>query len=451
MLKKKIVSIVLSVVLLISSLSACGSKPAEDRSFGDKKARKPLHVWVDVSVGHAEGDFMKTYFTKLAADIKNNCGIEELVFEVVPSEGSDREAAFQRLRTEIMAGTGPDLFLTSTVYNPSAQDIRDTLFTFPEKNMEAGLFLPLDDYMENNTRFTDWDKQTQAVLNAGRSSEGQVIIPLTYTFDVLVYPESKANIPFTTDLTMQEILDDPENCDLSALLYSYVDRYDEKSTDTFGINLRHFTTVLGELADYETEELCFTEQELHDAATTAFDLYDTAYAQTDQLFIKNSIGEDLFYALHTAYFEEEMALVPVYSRNGGVTASITAFAAVNRNTKYSEEAFTVLDYLMREDFQRNSEMFSLYFTDGIPMQNDLAQEGKDIYAFGRSDGGFVLPQKQAEDLLAIKEQITAVNFNTELDIALKELMYISIFENNSQVSPEAVSDCFDKMERMLGE
>lgn len=46
------------------------------------------------------------------------------------------------------------------------------IFNYPEKSMDVGLFLPLDEYMEKNTRFTDWDAQTQAVLRAGRRDEG---------------------------------------------------------------------------------------------------------------------------------------------------------------------------------------------------------------------------------------------------------------------------------------
>ena len=104
---------------------------------------------------------------------------------------------------------------------------------------------------------------------------------------------------------------------------------------------------------------------------------------------------------------------------------------------------------MRENCQRNSELFSNYFSNSIPMQNDLGQEGKSLYEFGRE--GYVLDHAQFEDLLAIKEQLTAVNFDTELDFVLKDLIYKSIFENKSIVSPEAVSDGYDKMKRMMGE
>lgn len=449
-MKKKILAVIMAAILLIGTLSACGSKPEENRSFGDKVTRNTLHVCVDTSLGLSDTDELtKRYFTKLSEEIKTACGIEKITFELVPQTGADREAALQRLRTEIMAGTGPDLFLMSTVVNGSGLNIRDALFTFPEKNMEAGLFLPLDEYMENNTRFTDWDKQTQTVMQAGRNSEGQVIIPLTYTFQVLVFPESQVNIPFTTDLTMQEILDDPETREIGALMYSYLYRSDPEDLST-GINLRHLSTVLGKLADYEKEELLFTEEELFDIQTNVFSLYEAAQAQCEFQFMKTDITErDFFYELHTAYFDEEMAIAPIYSRNGGVTASITAFAAVNRNTKLPKEAFTVLDYLMRENCQRNSELFSNYFSNGIPMQNDLGQEGKSLYEFGRE--GYVLDHAQFEDLLAIKEQITAVNFDTELDFVLKDLIYKSIFENKSIVSPEAVSDGYDKMKRMMGE
>ena len=48
-----------------------------------------------------------------------------------------------------------------------------------------------------------------------------------------------------------------------------------------------------------------------------------------------------------------MTMIPVYSMDGDVTATVEAYTGINRNTKHAEEAFFVVDYLMRVDVQQN--------------------------------------------------------------------------------------------------
>ena len=145
-----------------------------------------------------------------------------MVLEILPppqdweghSNGTARGAALTRLRTEIMSGEGPDVFLMR--YTPysgiDGNDYENTdfLFRYPEKAMETGLFLPLDEYIENNAELAEWDKLTQPVLDAGRNEEGLQIIPLNYTFPLLGYPKSEwEHIP-DKKYTWNDMLENPE-------------------------------------------------------------------------------------------------------------------------------------------------------------------------------------------------------------------------------------------------
>lgn len=58
-----------------------------------------------------------------------------------------------------MSGGGPDAFIMSNNYGDENEQ-KSSLFKYPQKSMEMGLFLSLDEYMENNTQFTEWDKLT---------------------------------------------------------------------------------------------------------------------------------------------------------------------------------------------------------------------------------------------------------------------------------------------------
>ena len=448
---KKFSSLTLILLSMLVFFSAC-TDSSKDNYYGDAVDESTLVICLDPGCDWDAYELEKT-LGELGSEIKSACGIDQLTFEVLPKEGAEREMALQRLRTEIMAGDGPDVFIMQTVAVASVTGInKDALFNFPEKNMEAGLFLPLDEYMEKNTQFTDWSAQTQVVLDAGRTDEGQVIVPMTYTFPVLVYPENEVTVPYTTEVTMQDILNDPENAEIGALLYSNIYRHDEMEKSTMSQSTRGLPYILGTLADYESEELLFTEDELYETLTTMLSLYDDA-SENQYKYIKNDASySNLIYQIFNGYFDTDMALVPVYSLRGGVTASIRSYAAVNRNTRLPQDAFSVIDYLMREEAQRKSVLYSKFFVNGIPLQNDLGSEEKTLEA--AYDPQRYLAQPYFEDLLLIKEQITEVNFQSNLDAVLEDLIVNAIYDesfSDEAVARAYVSEAYAKMKRMMGE
>ena len=89
---------------------------------------------------------------------------EEFMYqlEILPPAFSaqERDIAITRVRTEMMAGKGPDVFLmdmTCSFKSLSANSgkLLDPLFRFPEQAMDNRLFLPLDEYMEASS--TNYD------------------------------------------------------------------------------------------------------------------------------------------------------------------------------------------------------------------------------------------------------------------------------------------------------
>ena len=77
--------------------------------------------------------------------------------------------------------------------------------------------------------------------------------------------------------------------------------------------------------------------------------------------------------------DEATTMIPIYSDEGGVTATVTSFACINRNAKHAEEAFFILDLLMSREVQQEARQYKLYNLIGdlnlsIPMHMDLMQE-----------------------------------------------------------------------------
>ena len=67
-----------------------------------------------------------------------------------------------------------------------------------------------------------------------------------------------------------------------------------------------------------------------------------------------------------------MTMIPLYSKDGDVTATVQAYTGINRNTKHAEEAFFVVDYLMRVDVQQNFKLFYMLGQNyGLPIHEDV--------------------------------------------------------------------------------
>ena len=94
-------------------------------------------------------------------------GGSEVEFIIIPTDKNEAEMKISELRTELMAGEGPDIFLLECE-QPAQEEVRDGLFVDLEKTMETGLFLPLDEYIEN-AKHMDTSGWNQTVLDAGKT------------------------------------------------------------------------------------------------------------------------------------------------------------------------------------------------------------------------------------------------------------------------------------------
>ena len=134
-----------------------------------------------------------------------------------------------------------------------------------------------------------------------------------------------------------------------------------------------------------------------------------------------------------------------------MTATITSYAAVNRGTRHPEEAFAVIDYIMSEDMQRKGDLYSQPFDLGLPLQNDLGSKEKPLQAKHEHLGLSIryLDDMYFEDFLCIKDQITAVNFDTDINAVLDALVLDT--RNNGELKREDVSEAYEKIKRLVGE
>ncbi len=121
-----------------------------------------------------------------------------------------------------------------------------------------------------------------------------------------------------------------------------------------------------------------------------------------------------------------ITMVPLYSDDGGMTAAVTSYVAINRSTKHADEAFFLADLLLRKETQLSSALYSewLVYNDsvGIPVYADAMQDTSPVTWHGMTD--WHMSAENYENFSAARSQITRVRFQGGLEEALCKLLCV---------------------------
>ena len=322
--------------------------------------------------------------------------------EIIPQDSDTAEIKASNIRTELMSGEGPDVFLLST---GAERESMPVLFPNPEKLMYTDTFLPLDDFLET-AEYARPEKFNQKILEAGKTEKGQMILPITYTYQKVVFRKTDLEGLQEIPLSWEE-LRTCENPVLQEAVFHYT---------------HCMYPLFGKLADYKKGKLLFTEEELQT-------MLEEVCAYTEWNEYRENRPEDLsiqglfdFYP-NLAASQDEKILVGIPNKNGGITAEIGTYIAVNRNTKIPDEAFSFLDLLFRDEIlfgpgievgtKWGGNMFQRWFSDKdhLILNQELAKRYPDL---------------SEADLTALEEldnQINAVSFYSDLEKELEDLYW----------------------------
>ena len=216
-------------------------------------------------------------------------------------------------------------------------------------------------------------------------------------------------------------------------------------------SFQSINNLFGELADYRNDEISFTEDELLLRYSELRDLKRLRDQQDLNGLYKEKGGTTLLDigAPSIPLLGDKLddsspnyIMIPQYNLTGGVTANITSFAAINRNTKYPELSFRMLDCLLSKDVQSRCPIYGNVM--GTPVHMDLPQRNQPAQTvFG---GTWYMSEWNFAQFSSLRGQVNEVKFYTELD----ELL-IRISEEGSKPLDKVVHDNYMKMQMMLAE
>ncbi|MBQ2669027.1 MAG: hypothetical protein IJF56_10415 [Clostridia bacterium] len=490
---KKTLCIVLAILMLTAVFMGCSKKAEDDENvvksielqLEDREDKTvieevlenkpdPLRVCVDLDFTDRVQGEMET--SGLMLGVLSNISLEggpaDIVCDVLPADLPESEGArmsmMNRIRAEIMSGAGPDVFIMGTNGSYFGR-MGDSMFAVPEKTMANGIFLPLDDYIEN-AKFMEWDKFHPVIMEAGRDAYGQQLIPMAYTFPITFFREEDVPEKFGAETTWQDMLE-TDNGALAAASTWY-------HTESFGLsemNGHYMGYTFGALADIENETLLVTEEELLQRTNEIMEQrrkYDEGelpeapahYQTTLRANLDNSgsrivgvewsDGIDPYAGL---YPNDKKTMVPIYSADGGITAQILYYTAVNANTTRPDDAFFVVDYIMSTSSQQRSSLYGriLTRTNGFPVHTELGSPQKPLI-YDSVFGTWYFKQDNFEEFSRIRDQITHARFRSSLDEALDNFYYdcFRFYRNgseNGETLEDITAESYRQMEILLGE
>mgnify|MGYP001144278985 CR=1 FL=1 len=193
--------LLLTLVLLLPLPSCAGKEHADVRLCIDLAVNGdssiPL-IAVQKTIFEISGPMDIPDFTGNFSKVWDIPGLDLEFIEFDENDPQVRLDSIKKVRDEIAAGKGPDVFMCACYDTPENVVEGGRLFPDVKQAMEEDIFLPLDDYYDDlELRYF-----CQPLLDGGKNSQGQqVVIPVTFSVPVTI----------TADGESMDFLPDPRN------------------------------------------------------------------------------------------------------------------------------------------------------------------------------------------------------------------------------------------------
>ena len=297
---------ILCVCTLTAGLLGCGT---EEKS----EEKKILRVVTDGRL-HDQAEAAAKFTEGTNSEI-------EVKIQQLPEKKEERENEIQKLRTEIMAGKGADVYLLENVQENTVEDVMPMLEN-PYQTMQSGALASLDEFMEKDSYWED-NTYNEAILKEGQYDGRQYIIPMSVMYYVL--PRTEDMEEMTGD-TLEEWVEQVANSD------------DTRLKAIFSTLMSQGARWIQPAADYESGEVLFDQKKWCEFADKFIRFRKAAEEEPalmeEHYFFENGRAADK---------KEKVDLQIVPDIDGRKMASIMSYAAVGMSSDLKQEAY---DYLM---------------------------------------------------------------------------------------------------------
>ncbi len=394
---KKICAMGLAVSMMFSVLCGCRQSPVHEQETNAEAGDENTTLWVLTEISKTDG--MNCQANQIIKAFEKEHEGVEVKLEILPTEAGEREVYLKQLRTQIMAGEGPDVYLLPTG-NVVSTDIPgrgsqtrvevkyeiEPLFRDVSQAMYNGVFVDVSRYYDADVELHT-EELRKEVMDAGVMEGCRYVLPIRYDMPSLFVDMSRVWAESNICTIAQEILEKKDN------------------TMAIGLSMPTDTLLLPTLFDYEKGEILVTEQEIADymglyqkwyamygpavfdfveqtkeTFWRAFDVPDVTWEQLPEMFPIELNRESFlthdtmidtgmhwsnlgfaFYsggmqdALDQAAVEyvlgNDIASYPLRTMDGAVVAEVIYYGAVGAGTEQPELAYDFLREFLTEGYQ----------------------------------------------------------------------------------------------------
>lgn len=322
----------------------------------------------------------------------------EVRIQRLPDDKAEREIEIQKLRTEIMAGKGPDVYLMDGGEEYGEEFL--PLLENPYQTMQSGALAPLDELMEEDSYWED-DTYSDVILKAGQYDGHQYILPMSVSYYVL-----------SRETDMEEMTGD----NLGEWLEQARNSQDIRLKTAFWSSLwAQSARWMQPAADYERGEVLFNKEKW--------------IKFSDQYFqFHIDVGEEVhetgnwynFEMLSAAVFSDKTSpidLQVVPDLEGRKMASIQTYGAVGMSSDLKQEAYDFLMLFLNDRSQKYSrehsegamilpQIYGYFDSAFIPVQESAFEAWmhyppdeelkKMLQSFRELDGAYFLTKAERE-------------------------------------------------------
>lgn len=238
------------LALLVLPLLGCGKR---------QSASQTTTLWVVTERSNSDG--MNYQMERIAERLEEKYGNLTIELELLPTDETEREDRLKKLRSQIMSGGGPDIYLLPTG-SELTMDVpqKNTVLTveplFPDvqQAMLSGLFQDVDAYYASDTELNTAGLKTE-IMAAGCVGDRRYVLPLRYDMDMLLVDGENWAASGMDALLMEGTVE---------ALAEAVLTQDTTGLGAYALQLPTDLSILPQTFDYEKGELLLTPQDIAD-------------------------------------------------------------------------------------------------------------------------------------------------------------------------------------------
>ncbi len=370
-MRKLTVFLLVVLVLTLFLLSACAQNTdTEERT-----------LWI-VTEQSSSRDGMNWQTEQIMKVFKKANPDVKITLEILPNEKEhtqERSVRLEQIRTDILAGKGPDVYLI-----PNETFMNEPLFKDVQQAMHNGVFADISTYYDADEALGKEDLITE-VMDGGTVNGARYVLPLRYTYPVL-YTERQ--LMHAAGLDLEAAASDCNSLFSALAANSDPQWYCRPAAATSTC----YAPYLPKMIDYTSGKVLINEAQMSDllrkyqgkADTVAISFGMSGYISEGTFFSEQqpiSMGwlhDAVALSAISKAENQDLVAVPVRAADGDLVACVSYYAAVGNGCSDPELAYDFVREFLTEDvqFERQRLELSRYSAASIAIGLPVRSKGK---------------------------------------------------------------------------